>query len=112
MHNTLPKIKGIEVEFSDGTKLVVPPLNLAAIELLQDRFKAWDGSVNPETIRLVVDVTLLALQRNYPDMSRKQVAELIDLGTMQTCMAAVMKVSGFTGSTESGEALGMSTSKS
>lgn len=107
--NDTPRIKGVEVEFSDGTTLVVPPLNLAAIEVLQDRFKAWDGTVSPDTVKLVVDVTWMALKRNYPEMTREQVADLIDIGTMQSCMAAVMKVSGFIGASSSGEALGMST---
>ena len=110
--DNLPRIKGLEVTFSDGTTLTVPPLNLAAIETLQDRFKAWDGTVSPDTVRLVTDCTYLALKRNYPEMTRDQVAELIDLSTMQACMAAVMKVSGFGEASASGEASGMPTSAS
>ena len=106
-----PRIKGVDVTFSDGTILVVPPLNLAAIEVLQDRFMSWDGKVSPETVKLVVDVTFLALKRNYPEMTREQVAELIDLSSMSACMSAVMQVSGFVqGGKESGELSGTQTS--
>ena len=102
-------IKGTSLTFSDGTTLVVPPLNLAAIEVLQDRLKTWSGSTAPDSIKLVVDATHMALKRNYPDMTREAVAELLDLDTMQECMKAVMKVSGFEARTASGEPLGVST---
>ena len=36
----------------------------------------------------------MALKRNYPDMTREQVAELLDLSMMRDCMNAVMSVSG------------------
>lgn len=90
-----PKVKGVQVEFADGTVLTVPPLNLAAVEMLQERLVKFTGGMDKESIGLVVDATLAALQRNYPDMTREHlVNSLLDLGNMQEVMEAVMDVSG------------------
>jgi hypothetical protein len=89
------RIKGIETEFADGTKLIVPPLNLASIQVLQDRLATFKGGMDADSINLVVDATMMALQRNYPDLTRERViTDLIDLGNMEEVMAAVMDVSG------------------
>lgn len=89
------RIKGIEIEFADGTKLIVPPLNLASIQLLQDRLATFKGGMDAASIDLVVDATMMALARNYPDLTRERViTDLIDLGNMEDVMAAVMDVSG------------------
>lgn len=91
----IPKVKGVQVEFADGTVLTVPPLNLAAVELLQERLVKFTGGMDKESVALVVDASLMALRRNYPDITRERLAsELIDLGNMQDVMEAVMDVSG------------------
>lgn len=91
----IPKVKGVRVEFADGTTLVVPPLNLAAIEQMQDRLTTFRGGVDKESVALVADATLMALRRNYPDMTRERVVnDLVDVGNMQEVMEAVMDVSG------------------
>jgi hypothetical protein len=90
-----PKVKGVQVEFSNGTTMTVPPLNLAAVETLQDRLATFKGGMDKESVALMVDATLLALKRNYPDMTRDQVVnDLLDLGNMEEVMQAVMDVSG------------------
>lgn len=93
--NPLPRFKGVRVVFADGTELVVPPLNLAAVELLQERLLAFSGGLDAQSVALVADATLLALQRNYPAITRERVvSELLDLGNMAEVMEAVMDVSG------------------
>jgi hypothetical protein len=90
-----PKVKGVEFEFANGEKMIVPPLNLGAIELLQDRLGKFNGTMNSESIALVIDATLMALQRNYPEVTREQVStDLLDLGNMEEVMGLVMDVSG------------------
>ncbi len=90
-----PKVKGVSVEFVDGTTLVVPPLNLAGVEMLQERLMKFTGGMDKDSVGLVIDATLMALQRNYPDMTRERVAnDLIDLSNMEEVMTAVMDVSG------------------
>jgi hypothetical protein len=90
-----PKIKGVEFEFANGEKLIVPPLNLGSIELLQERLAKFTGAMDGESIALVIDATLMALHRNYPDIKREQIAnDLLDLGNMEEVMGLVMDVSG------------------
>lgn len=90
-----PRFKGIEVEFADGTKLIVPPMNLATIETLQERLSTFTGGIDKTSISLVVDATLASLQRNYPEITRERVInELLDVSNMEEVMAAVMDVSG------------------
>lgn len=87
-------IPGIEFDFG-AEVLTIPPLSLGDLELLQDRL----GSLQIETldttsIGTVIDATLAALQRNYPDMTRAKVAALIDLGNMPDVIRSVMDVAG------------------
>lgn len=90
-----PKVKGVAFEFANGDKMTVPPLNLGSIELLQERLAKFTGAMDSESIALVIDATLMALHRNYPDVTREQVAnDLLDLGNMQEVMGLVMDVSG------------------
>jgi len=90
-----PKVKGVQVEFANGSVLTVPPLNLASVEVLHERLSRFSGGLDKDSIGLVIDATLMALQRNYPDMTRDQVVnELLDLSNMEDVMQAVMDVSG------------------
>lgn len=95
------KHKGTPVEFSIGT-LLVPPLSLAFIEQHGDRLTSYAGGLGDS--KLVVDCLHGALARNYPEISRAAVADLIDLGNMQAVMDAVMKVSGLVSAAEATEA--------
>lgn len=87
------KIKGIPLQLG-GKTYIVPPLNLGALEQLQDRLEKFDGGIGKENISTVLDATTAALKRNYPDITRDQVSELIDVGNMGEVMEAVMDVSG------------------
>lgn len=87
------RIKGTEVEMG-GETFVVPPLNLASLEQLEDRLAAFTGDVfKAEQRAIAIDATLAALRRNYPDMTRERLAELLDVGNMARVVAAVMGVS-------------------
>ena len=90
-----PKFKGVAVEFSNGETLIVPPLSLGSVEILQERLTNFKGGVDSDSVNLVVDATALALQRNYPDITKEKIKdELVDLGNMEAVMLAVMDVSG------------------
>lgn len=86
-------IPGIELELA-GTVYIVPPLTLASMEKLQGQLSAFDGTMQPDSVKTVIDCAYLAIKRNYPDITREQVAEMIDLSDMADVMAAVMRVSG------------------
>lgn len=88
------RIKGVTVELN-GTEYVIPPIALGALEQLQSRIGAFDGNVqDAKQISTVIDCAYAAMLRNYPDMTREEVADLIDIGNMNEVFAAVMDVSG------------------
>ncbi|MFZ2988074.1 hypothetical protein [Ideonella sp.] len=92
MSSTQPKVKGIAGVLPG---LVIPPLSLGALEQLQERLRAFDGdALKPENIALVIDAAQAALRRNYPDMTRDQVADLVGLENLVEVYQACMDVGG------------------
>jgi hypothetical protein len=91
---SMPRLKGIAIAMGDAV-WTIPPLSLGAIEVLQSRISAFRGDVSdPEQIATVIDAAHSALRRNYPDITREQVAEMVDLGNMAEVFEAAMDVSG------------------
>jgi len=89
------KYAGVKVEFADGRVLTVPPLSLGAIQQFQERIMTFKGGLDNESIVFVLDLTTHALQRNYPEITRDDVAnDLVDVSNMEGVVAAVMDVSG------------------
>jgi hypothetical protein len=76
-------IAGREIELG-GTVYIVPPLSLGALERLEDRLKM------APTPGLIVDVVTASLTRNYPDITRERVAELVDTDNCAGIFAAIM----------------------
>lgn len=93
------KIKGIAVEMG-GTEYIVPPLTLGALERLMPKISKMQGGsggnvqINAEMVDTILDCSHAALQRNYPDLQRDELRELLDVGNMMTVFEAVMDVSG------------------
>lgn len=90
----MTKFKGIKA-FEDRPDLVVPPLNFRSLQELQGRLQSFKlGGIDPESLDTVVDAAHAALTRNYPDMTRDEVIDLLDVGNMADVMEAIMDVSG------------------
>lgn len=88
------KIKGLVINLA-GTDYVVPPLSLGALEQLQDRMADFTGDISdPKQVATAIDAAHAALRRNYPELTREQVADMIDVGNMIEAFEAVMDVSG------------------
>lgn len=88
------KVKGIPVELG-GVEHIVPPLSLGALEQLQDRISTVNGDItDSKQVATVIDAAFSSLKRNYPSMTRDEVAEMIDVGNMAEVFEAVMDVSG------------------
>ncbi len=89
-------IPGVEFPFGGGKTYVVPPLSLGALERLQGKLASLSSAsaTDPESIKTVVDAAHSALKRNYPEMTRDEVAELVDLGNMHEVINCVMDVAG------------------
>lgn len=89
---TVAKIKGTEIEIN-GEKRICPPLNLRAIEQVQEKLKSFDAKSPFDQLPIVAEVAHLALVRNYPEITLDELKDGIDLGNMTEIMNAVMGVS-------------------
>lgn len=88
------KHKGIAVVMG-GVEYVIPPLALGALEQLQDRIAGFKGDITDgKQVATVIDAAHAALKRNYPEITREDVADLVDVGVMAEVFEAVMDVSG------------------
>ncbi|MFW5397682.1 MAG: hypothetical protein XXXNARYT_003410 [Candidatus Accumulibacter regalis] len=88
------KHKGIAVDFG-GDMLIIPPMALGTLEQLQDSISNFTGDVrSAKQVATVIDAAHAALKRNYPDITREKVAEMIDVGNMAEVFEAVMDISG------------------
>jgi hypothetical protein len=87
------KIPGVSVVMGGITR-VVPPLNLKALSLLQDRLSTFVGGVDKESVELILDAAEAALKRNYTEITRDQIEEELDVGNMTDVFNAIMDVSG------------------
>lgn len=88
------KHKGVTL-YLGGADYVVPPISLGALEQLQDRIVNFAGDVTDKAqVATVIDAAHAALRRNYPDMTREDVADLVDVSNMAEIFEAVMDVSG------------------
>lgn len=89
----------------------VPPLAFASVQELQGRIAAMQGMTggqpSQDQMDTVVDVVFAAIKRNYPDMPREQIADMLDLQNYQEVLGAVLNIAGFKAATPgepSGEA--------
>ena len=90
----MPKIPGIEFDFGSEV-LIIPPLALGDLEMLQERLSTLNvGAMDAGSVGTVIDTTLAALLRNYPDMTRARVAGLIDMANMPEVIQCVMDMAG------------------
>jgi|SRR5665213_710004 len=102
-------IPGIELELG-GTTYIVPPLSLPALRLLSPRIKTMHG-IGEESQKIIFDAAYLALKRNYPEITRRQIEGCVefndaneitvneegllpDLETMERVFEAIMDISG------------------
>ena len=100
--SSTPKFKGAPVELG-GETFIIAPLSLGALETLGPAMVEFAAGVNQT--KTSIDIVHAALTRNYPEMTRAQVADLVDVQTMNAVVDAVMGVSGVK-KKEEGEAPG------
>lgn len=86
-------VPGLRVVLA-GQVYVVPPLTLGDLEQLQERIVAVKGEPDGQTVGTVLDVATCALKRNYPEITRAEVARMVDVGNMMEVFEAVMDMSG------------------
>ena len=89
-------IPGILFDFGGGRVLTVPPLALGALELLQERLATAQAlpATDPAVVATTIDAAHLALARNYPQITRDEVGELVDIGNMGEVYECLMDIGG------------------
>jgi hypothetical protein len=91
-----------------GREYTVPPLTLGQIRRMSREISLFraDGLdlLSPEAITAVVTVITAALQRNYPDLTEEQVADMLDVASAVPTFIAVLTGSGLRRSDQPGEA--------
>jgi len=89
-------IPGVRYDFGGGRVYLVPPLSLGALELLQADLAALATApmTDPASVRTMIDATHMALRRNYPELTRPAVGELIDVGNIGDVYECLMDVAG------------------
>ncbi len=105
-HNFAPvpgKIPGAALNLG-GVELIAPPFNLDAVqEVMPLLVKFKETKTAADTLRAVAPILLLSLRRNYPEITLKQVLELVDMGNAVPALLDVCKVSGIEFAKNSGE---------
>lgn len=86
-------VRGIPLMLGDGKEYTVAPLTLGALEDYGDALNNI-GALDKASVATTIDVALASLKRNYPDMTREQVRNLIDVENMDRVFQACMDVSG------------------
>ena len=83
-------IDGIEQKIGENT-FIVPPLNFKGIKkllkLLDQLQKAPHGT--DEQFDLMCDVVLIGLQRNYPELTRDELEEILDIENIHPVIEAI-----------------------
>ena len=74
----------------DGQSFVFAPLSLGTVEKLLPALQGFQ----PNDVGTVIDVAHKSLKRNYPDITREDVADMLYMDQLEEVMAAVMSVSG------------------
>jgi hypothetical protein len=89
------RFKGVAIELG-GAPYVLPPLSLGALEDFEQRLESFSALKVIDQVRLVVDLVHRALRRNYPELTRDEVRELVDTDNAFDLFAKVLSVSGLT----------------
>lgn len=89
-------IEGVKLNLG-GREFVAPPLNFKALRKFTPQLAVLSkmGDVpTAEQIDVVLDIVHTALVRNYPDLNRDDLEELLDLANLAKALEAIMGASG------------------
>lgn len=96
-------IEGVKINLG-GDNYIVPPLSFKNLRMLQPKLgllKTVGDVPTEEQTDAIAQIVLMALSRNYPDLTLDQVSEVLDLSNMKQVLPAILGVSGLV--TTSGE---------
>lgn len=91
-----------ERELLEGVKLkigrrefIVPPLNLNGVKRAQVLLPTLNAESDPDSIDAAVEILHLAIARNYPEVTREELYEDVDLGNLMSLVQATLAIAGF-----------------
>ena len=91
-------IDGVNIRMG-GKTFYVPPLNFKRVRALREKLVAISTikEVVPTDVqmKLIAECVHSAVERNYPDMSFKELEDLLDLGNVPIVLKAIMGASGY-----------------
>jgi len=94
------RFEGVPVTLG-GTRYTVPPLSLKQVRLLTPILESFRtvtvDNFDANSLDALMTVIHAALSRNYPNISRDDLEELVDMGNAGALMAAVLGASGLSG---------------
>jgi hypothetical protein len=86
-------IDGIELKLGER-EYIVPPLNLKRVRkllpILQDVIGKPVNELTEEQIDSLSEVVFQALQRNYPNITKEEVEDIIDFKNLRMVVGAVL----------------------
>jgi len=92
----VPLIEGVKIKLG-GREFVAPPLNFKALRKFTPQLpvltQIGDVPTN-EQIDVVLDIVHFALARNYPELTRDELEELLDLANLTDALQAILGASG------------------
>jgi hypothetical protein len=89
------KVKGIPFAFNNEETLIIPPIAIGPLHQLQSGIAEFNGNaMDLKQLGTVIDVAHAALQRNYPNLSREEVGNLVDVSNMAEVFECAMDMSG------------------
>jgi hypothetical protein len=89
-------LDGVKVKLS-GREFVIPPLSLRSLKSLGAKIKMVaiiDGVPTDEQTDAIVDIIFEAMKRNYPDIAKDELLDLVDLSNLMEVFPAVLAMSG------------------
>ena len=87
-------IEGIDIRIG-GKTLTFPSLSLKQVRVLLPKLQtATASSFDAENMDTILEVVHAALTRNYPEMTKEELEDGLDMRNMAQAMKAVMAISG------------------
>ena len=81
----------------NGQIWIFAPLSLGAVEKLLPALQGF----SPNDVGTVIDVAHKSLKRNYPDITRDDVADMLYIDQLEEVMSVVMSASGLKSNSQS-----------
>ena len=92
-----PRFAGIEVAIG-GTVYTVPPLAMRSVRALMPKIQAIEiepsGIPTEASMEYVFDIMHAALRRNYPELTRDEMADALDIVSFPLALNAVFGACG------------------